>query len=59
MPTAYFFKMNFQKHPISQLVIFVVHIIDISNIDSMTFFRHKYNILISKGFLPVLQNELV
>lgn len=37
----------------------VVHTIDIPNIDSMTFFRHKYNILISKGFFPVLQNELV
>ncbi len=37
----------------------VVYTIDISNIDSMTFFRHKYNILISKGFFPVLQNELV
>ena len=36
----------------------VVHTIDISNFDSMTFFRHKYNILISKGFSPVLQNEL-
>jgi hypothetical protein len=40
-------------------VRFVVHTIDISNIDTMTFFRHNYNILISKGFLPVLQNELV
>ena len=37
----------------------VVHTIDIPNIDSMTFFRYKYNILISKGFSPVLQKELV
>ena len=37
----------------------VVHNIDIPNIDSMTFFRYKYNILISKGFFPVLQKELV
>lgn len=37
----------------------VVHNIDIPNIDSMTFFRYKYNILISKGFSPVLQKELV
>ncbi|HEY5534613.1 MAG TPA: hypothetical protein VIL99_06755 [Ignavibacteria bacterium] len=37
----------------------VVHTIDISNFDSMTFFRHKYNSLTSKGFSPVLQNELL
>lgn len=37
----------------------VVHTIDLSNIDSITFFRNKYYKLISKGFSPVLQNELV
>ncbi len=38
---------------------FVVHTIDLQNIDSMTFFRHKYYRLISKGFLPVLQKSLL
>jgi hypothetical protein len=36
----------------------VVHTIDLSNIDSITFFHHLYFKLISKGFLPVLQKEL-
>lgn len=36
----------------------VVHTIDLSNIESITFFRHKYYALISKGFFPVLQKEL-
>jgi hypothetical protein len=38
---------------------FVVHTLDLSNIDSLTFFQNKYNSLISKGFFPVLQKELV
>jgi len=38
---------------------FVVHTIDLQNIDSMTFFRHKYYRLISNGFLPVLQKSLL
>jgi hypothetical protein len=36
----------------------VVHTIDLSNIDSITFSQHKYYTLISKGFSPVLQKEL-
>jgi hypothetical protein len=37
----------------------VVHTIDLSFIDSLAFFRHKYHALISKGFSPVLQKELI
>jgi hypothetical protein len=37
----------------------VIHTIDLSLNDSITFFRHKYYKLISKGFSPVLQKELI
>ncbi|MCJ7448265.1 MAG: hypothetical protein MUO72_11265 [Bacteroidales bacterium] len=37
---------------------FVVHTIDLSNKESIKFFRQKYFTLILKGFSPVLQKEL-
>ncbi|MGD0341865.1 MAG: hypothetical protein ABSA76_09195 [Bacteroidales bacterium] len=36
----------------------ILHTIDIPNVDSITFLKHQYHILILKGFSPVLQKEL-
>jgi hypothetical protein len=38
---------------------FIIHTIDLSNIDSITFLQHKYCKLILNGFSPVLQKELL
>ncbi len=38
---------------------FVIHTIDLTVEDSVKFFRQKYFRLISKGFFPVLQKELI
>jgi hypothetical protein len=38
---------------------FIIHTIDLPNTDSITFLQHKYYKLISNGFSPVLQKELV
>lgn len=38
---------------------FVIHTIDLTVEDSVIFFRQKYFRLISKGFSPVLQKELI
>jgi hypothetical protein len=40
-------------------VRFVIHTIDLALDDSVSFFRKKYLKLISKGFSPVLQKELI
>lgn len=40
-------------------VRFVIHTIDLTVEDSVTFFRQKYYKLKSKGFVPVLQKELI
>jgi hypothetical protein len=38
---------------------FIIHTIDLPNIDSIVFFQHKYYKLISNGFSQVLQKELI
>jgi hypothetical protein len=38
---------------------FVIHTVDLTVEDSVSFFRQKYFRLISKGFSPVLQKELI
>jgi len=38
---------------------FIIHTIDLSNTDSITFLQHKYCKLISNRFYPVLQKELI
>jgi hypothetical protein len=40
-------------------VRFILHTIDLPNIDSVTFFQLKYYKLILNGFYPALQKELV
>ena len=40
-------------------VRFILHTIDLTNIDSIVFFQHKYCKFISNGFSQVLQKELV
>jgi hypothetical protein len=40
-------------------VRFIIHTIDLALDDSVSFFRKKYLKLISKGFSPVLQKELI
>jgi hypothetical protein len=40
-------------------VRFILHTIDLPNIDSIAFLQHKYNKLISNGFSPALQKEII